>query len=125
MITDANSGALFDPDVNLATNADLIAEGLTDAHPVSYSVFRTTSTLYYSTTSESTPVEGFQNVEVDPDCLISPDDVVEGELDYNFSFTPNARASFPFALPGVYFVDFTIYPKEGAAIVWRTWVTVQ
>ena len=124
MITDFGSGDLFDPDSDLATTAELTAEGLTNAHPVSYSVFKTPSKLYYSTASEATPVAGFQNVAVDPDCLIDPDDVEADDLDYNFSFTPNARANFPFAEPGVYFVDFMIYPKEGAAIVWRTWITV-
>lgn len=35
------------------------------------------------------------------------------------------RASWLFAEPGAYFVDFMIYLKEGAAIVWREWLTVQ
>lgn len=125
MIKSESDGALFDKDTQLATQEELNAEGLVNAHPISYSVFKTQSNLYYSTTGEAAPVTGFQNVEINSECLIAPADVESDKLDYNFSFTPEARASWPFAEQGVYFVDFMIYPKEGAAIVWREWLTVQ
>lgn len=125
LIKAESDGALFNKDTQLATQSELTTEGLTNAHPISYSVFKTSSNLYYTTTGEATPITGFQNVEIGSECLIDPSDVESGELDYNFSFTPEARASWPFAEPGVYFVDFMIYPKEGAAIVWREWLTVQ
>lgn len=124
MIKEEGSGDLFDPETQLATQEELDEEGLTNAKPISYSVFKSQSKLYYSTTGDATPVAGYQNVEIDSEALIDPDAVESFELDYNFSFTPEARSSFPFAEPGVYFVDFMIYPKEGAAIVWRTWLTV-
>lgn len=125
LIKEEGSGDLFDPSTQLATQAELDEEGLTNARPISYSVFRSQSQLYYSTTGDASPVPGYQNVEIDSNALIDPATVESLELDYNFTFTPEARASFPFTDPGVYFVDFMIYPKEGAAIVWRTPVTVQ
>lgn len=125
MIKAEGTGALFDPTTQLATQQDLIDEGLTGVYPVSYSVYKTQSALYYSTTSEAAPVADYQNVEIDSSCVLTPAQVETDLLDYNFTYTPEARASFPFQTPGVYFVDFMMYPKEGAAIVWRTWVTVQ
>lgn len=118
-------GTLFDKATDLATAASLAAEGLTNAHPISYSVYKTASTLYYTTTAEYEEVAGYQNIQIDAAALIAPTDVESDNLDYNFTFTPAARSTFPFSESGVYFVDFTIYPTEGAAIVWREWLTVQ
>ena len=118
-------GTLFDPENDLAAAEQLVEEGI-DLPPCSFSVFRSESEIYYTTTGNATPVAGYQNVEIDPaDALINPETVEEDELDYNFSFVPESRATFPFTSPGVYFVDFTVYPKAGAAIVWRTPVTVK
>ena len=118
------SGALFDPEADLATAEELEEEGI-DAAPISFSVFRAESEIYYTTTGEATPVSGYQNVEIDASAFLDPDVVKSEELDYNFSFVPESRATFPFTTSGVYFVDFTVYPKTGAAIVWRTPVTVK
>ena len=118
-------GTLFDPETDLATATELEEEGIT-LPPCSFSVFESESALYYTTTGDASPVAGYQNVEIDPDvALIAPDDVESEELDYNFSFVPESRTTFPFTSPGVYFVDFTVYPKTGAAIVWRTPITVK
>ena len=120
-----DAGTLFDPATDLATQAELDSEHI-DAAPLSYSVFKTDSALYYQGSGDASPVEGFQDVAIDPsDALIDPTDVSADELDYNFSFVPAARAAFPFADVGSYFIDFTMFPKVGAAIVWRTWVYVQ
>lgn len=118
------SGTLFDASTDLATTADLTAEGITAA-PISASFFKTESQLYYNATGQSTPVQGFQNVEIDDESFIAPATVAAQSLDYNFNWVPDSRTSFPFSESGMYFVDFTVYPKTGAAIVWRTWVLVQ
>ena len=112
-------GTLFDPDVYLATAEELESEEI-DLPPCSFSIFRSESELYYTTTGNAQPVPEFQNVEIDPIALIAPDEVEENDLNYNFSYVPESRKTFPFTKPGVYFVDFTIYPKVGAAIVWLT-----
>lgn len=118
-------GTLFDPENDLATAEQLVEEGI-DLPPCSFSVFRAASELYYTTTGDATPVAGYQNVEIDPeDALVAPADVESDDLNYNFSFVPESRTTFPFTTPGVYFVDFMIYPKAGAAIVWRTPITVK
>ena len=124
-------GTLFDPETDLASQADLTAEGI-EATPISYTLYKTESALYYQSGSgQAEPVEGFQDVEIDAGAFIDPDDVERdsgGNLtadSYNFSFVPDARSVFPFADVGTYFADFTVYPKTGAAIVWRTWVYVQ
>lgn len=118
------SGALFDPQTDLATQSELTTEGI-ELPPISYSVFKTSSAVYRAANGDVEPVEGYQNVEIDVDALIEPTDFALEDLEYNFSFTPESRATFPFEEPGGYFVDFIVYPKTGAAIVWRVWVTVE
>lgn len=120
----AEDGTLFDTSVDLATAEQLEEEGI-DLPPASFSVFRAASELYYSTTGDATPVAGYQNVEINSDAFIDPADVQADALNYNFSYVPPSRTTFPFTTPGVYFVDFRVYPKEGAAIVWRTPITVK
>ena len=117
-------GTLFDASTQLATAAELAEEGI-EAAPISASFYKTDSQLYYNATGQSTPVEGFQNVEIDASAFIDPADVVEDSLSYNFSWIPASRETFPFNAPGMYYVDFMAYPKTGAAIVWRVWVLVQ
>lgn len=117
-------GTLFNSDTDLATAEELEEEGI-ELPPCSFSVLRAISEICYTTTGEATPVEGFQNVEISSDAFIAPETVESDELNYNFSFVPESRTTFPFASPGVYFVDFTVYPKRGAAIVWRTPINVK
>ena len=45
-------------------------------------------------------------------------------MTYNFAFTLDNRAAFAFADAGIYFVDFLLYPKTGAALAWRVGVEV-
>ena len=120
----AEDGALFDPETDLATAEELEEEGIAAA-PISFSVSRAESEIYYTTTGEASPVSGYHDVEIDASALLDPDVVASDKLDYNFSFVPESRATFPFTSSGVYFVDFTVYPKTGAAIVWRTPIIVK
>ncbi|MBR0226136.1 MAG: hypothetical protein IJL92_08780 [Thermoguttaceae bacterium] len=121
-----SDGALFDYDDDLATVEELTAEGI-DAKPASYTIRRSNNALapYDVSISNSTPVEGYENVEIEESAFIDPATVEESELPYNFQVTPSSRAAFPFNDPGYYIVDFTLYPKEGAAIVFRVGVTVK
>lgn len=121
-----NEGNFFDVSNHLATAEELEAEGI-DAHPAAFSIRRSKSSLtpYDSNTSNSDPVEGYQNVEIDAAAFVEESTVREQELTYNFQYTPPSRARFPFEQTGYYIVDFTIYPKTGAAIVFRVGVTVK
>lgn len=116
----AESGALFDAAVNLATPEELAAEGI-DRAPISCSIYYATGSLapYSASTTNATPVPGFENLQIDPTAFVEPDAVEANGLGYNFRYSPPSRASFPFEKPGVYFVDFLIYPKTGAALAFR------
>ena len=123
LIRTENDGTLFDPSVHLATAADLAAEGI-DASPISCSVYRSTNSIapYSFSTAEAVPVAGFQNVEISSDAFV--DTTGQDPVAYNFAFTLDNRAAFAFADAGIYFVDFLLYPKTGAALPWRVGVEV-
>lgn len=122
---ESETGDLFNASTDLATAAELAEEGIENP-PVYASFYRTESQLYYNATGQAQAVPGFEQVEIDPDeAFISPSVVESDDLDYNFTWVCASRETFPFASSGMYFVDFTAYPKQGAAIVWRTWVLVQ
>ena len=116
----SENGALFDAAANLATPKELAAEGI-DRAPISCSIYYATGFLapYSASTLNAAPVPGFENLEIDPSAFVEPDAVDTNGLDYNFRYSPPSRASFPFEKPGVYFVDFLIYPKTGAALAFR------
>lgn len=123
LIKSADTGNLFDPSTDLATAAELEQEGI-ELPPISCTVYQSTNPIapYNFNTNQAVPVEGFVNVEIDPDAILDPADV--GSLDYNFAVTLDNRVNFAFANAGIYFVDFLMYPKLGAAIAWRTGVEV-
>lgn len=123
LIKNEGDGTLFDPAIHLATAAELEAEGI-DAAPISCSVYRSTNSIapYNFSTAEAVPVEGFQDVPIDPDAFV--DTSGQDPVTYNFAFTLDNRASFAFADAGIYFVDFLLYPKTGAALAWRVGVEV-
>ncbi len=123
LIRTENNGTLFDPTVHLATVADLAAEGI-DAAPISCSVYRSTNSIapYNFSTAEATPVAGFQDVEISSDAFV--DTTGQDPVLYNFAFTLDNRTAFAFADAGIYFVDFLLYPKTGAALAWRVGVEV-
>lgn len=123
LIRTENDGALFDPAVHLATAAELAAEGI-DASPISCSVYRSTNSIapYNFSTAEAVPVEGFVDVPIDADAFV--DTTSQDPVSYNFAYTLENRASFAFAEAGIYFVDFLLYPKTGAALAWRVGVEV-
>ena len=125
MIKDT-AGTLFDHDANLATAEELEAEGI-DAAPASYTIRKSNggSTPYVVNTENSSIVEGYENVAISADSFIEADTVEEEGLTYNFQVTPESRETFPFEAVGYYIVDFTLYPKTGAAIVFRVGVKVQ
>ena len=112
---------LFDPGEDLATRAELDAEGLTNVHPISYTVYKSQGGLtpYVADSNTAEPVPGYQNKEIDASAIMNPAEVEQGQLDYNFSFTPANRSTFAFPDVGWYFVDFQIMPKEGNAIIFR------
>lgn len=116
----SENGALFDAAVNLATPKELADEGI-DRAPISCSIYYATGSLapYSASTLNAAPVPGFENLEIDPSAFVEPDAVDANGLDYNFSYSPPSRAAFPFEKLGVYFVDFLIYPKTGAALAFR------
>ena len=116
---------LFDASLDLATAADLTTEGINKA-PITYTIYKSTNEIapYVSSTESAIPVEGYEDVELTSDAFIAPSDVEEAGLDYNFCFTPANRATFAFPDVGNYFVDVLIYPKTGAAIVFRVPVQV-
>lgn len=119
-------GTLFDYSADLATAAELAEEGI-DAAPASYTIRKSNNALapYDVSTKDSTVVPGFEDVEFGEEAFIEAETVEEDDLEYNFQVTPESRAVFPFASAGYYFVDFKLYPKEGAAIVFRVNVTVK
>lgn len=118
-----NDGTLFDPSVHLATAADLAAEGI-DAAPISCSVYKSTNSIapYNFSTAEAVPIEGFVDVPIDADAFV--DTSGQDPVTYNFAYTLPNRAAFAFADAGIYFVDFLLYPKTGAAVPWRVGVEV-
>lgn len=118
-----NDGTLFDPSVHLATAAELAQEGI-DAAPISCTVYKSTNSIapYNFSTAEAVPVEGFVDVPIDPDAFV--DTSGQDPVTYNFAYTLDNRASFAFADAGIYFVDFLLYPKTGAALAWRVGVEV-
>lgn len=123
LIADENDGSLFDPATNLATAADLTSEGIS-ASPISCTVYKSTNTIapYNFSTANAEPVTGFVNVSIPDTAFIDVSGVQDPE--YNFSFTLQNRSTFAFADAGVYFVDFLLYPKTGAALAWRVGVEV-
>lgn len=123
LIFDENDGTLFDPTTNLATAAELALEGIS-ASPISCSVYKSTNTIapYHFSTATATPVTGFSNVTVPDTSFIDVSGVQDPE--FNFAFTLPNRTSFAFADAGVYFVDFLLYPKTGAALAWRVGLEV-
>lgn len=128
MITNDGDGALFDYENDLATAEELAAETpAIDAPPASYTIYKARNT-YGATafdTANADEVEGFIDVELDPEeCFLSAAAVEANELTYNFHFVPKSRATFPFAETGYYFIDVKIYPKTGAALVFRASVEV-
>lgn len=123
LIKDEEDGTLFDPATYLATAADLTSEGI-DADPISCSVYKSTNSIapYHFSTAEAIPVAGFQNVPISSDAFVDVSGVQDPE--FNFAFTLPNRSAFAFADAGVYFVDFLLYPKAGAALAWRVGVEV-
>lgn len=123
LIFDEDDGTLFDPDTNLATAADLSSEGI-NAEPISCTVYKSTNSIapYHFSTANATPVTGFVNVPVPDTSFIDVSNVQDPE--FNFAFTLPNRSAFAFADAGVYFVDFLLYPKTGAALAWRVGLEV-
>lgn len=121
MIKERDSGTLFDASENLATVEELASEQI-DAAPISYTVYKCKNELapYVQSTAQATPVPGYINVALPDTAFLKPQEVEQGNLDYNFEFVPENRKTFAFADVGQYFVDVTIYPKTGPAIVFRT-----
>ena len=119
-------GELFDASKHLATAADLEAEGI-QYPPISYTLYKSSSELtpYDLSTDDAAPVPGYTNIGIESAAFIEPATVTESALAYNFQYTPESRLLFPFEDSGYYFADFTIYPKQGAAIVFRVGVIVK
>ena len=122
LIVNDEDGSLFDPS-QLATQQDLDDEGI-DAFPISCSVYKSTKSIapYSFATSQATPVSGFTNVEISSDAFIDVSGVEDPS--YNFAVVLENRVNFAFEESGVYFVDFLLYPKTGAALAWRVGVEV-
>ena len=123
LVKSESSGDPFDASIDLATAEELEAEGI-ELPPISCTVYKSTNNLaplVYST-ANATPVPGYQDLEIDADAFLDPSAVSVG---YNFSYTPPNRSTFAFNDAGAYFVDFLIYPKEGAAIAFRVGVNVE
>lgn len=121
-----STGELFDAVKHLATAAELEEEGV-QYPPISYTLFKSNSELtpYDLSTEDAVPVPGYADIEIDNAAFIEPATVTESGLAYNFQYTPESRLLFPFEDVGYYFADFTIYPKTGAAIVFRIGVVVK
>lgn len=117
---------LFEFSTDLATAAQLAEEGI-DAPPASFTIRKSNNALapYDVSTKDSTVVPGFEDVEIGEDAFIEAETVEGDDLNYNFQVTPESRLVFPFATAGYYFVDFLLYPVEGAPIVFRVNVTVK
>ena len=123
LITNAADGTLFDPATNLATAAELAQEGI-DAAPISCTVYKSTNSIapYNFSTANAEAVAGFTDVEIPSTAFI--DTSGQDPVEYNFAYTLDNRAAFAFADAGIYFVDFLLYPKTGAALAWRVGVEV-
>ena len=123
LIKSEGDGSLFDPNTHLATAAELATEGI-DAAPISCTVYRSTNSIapYNFSTENADIVEGYENVEIPSSAFI--DVASQDPVTYNFAFTLDNRATFAFAEAGLYFVDFLLYPKTGAALAWRVGVEV-
>lgn len=122
----SSSGEFFDVSKHLATKAQLEEEGV-QYPPISYSLYKSSSELtpYDFSTDEAEIVPGYADIEIEGSAFIEPGTATDGELAYNFQYTPDSRLLFPFDETGYYFADFTIYPKTGAAIVFRIGVLVK
>lgn len=125
MIKTKDADELFDAAQYLATAEELEAEGV-DAAPISYTVYKCDNELapFVTSTEKATPVQGYIDVALSDSVFLTPAEVQEQGLDYNFEFVPENRKTFAFKDTGQYFVDVTIYPKTGAAIVFRVPVEV-
>lgn len=123
LIKKESDGTLFDPETNLATAAELAEEDI-DAAPISCTVYKSLDPVapYIFNTARAEVVEGFENVEIPSTAFI--DTTGQSPVNHNFAFTFENRKTFAFAEAGVYFVDFLLYPKQGAALAWRTGVEV-
>ena len=113
----SEQGEYFDPETDLATATELEAEGI-DAPPVGYTVYRFADPFAVET-GDGAPVVGFEDVP------IAPEEAFVDGFDFNFQFAPTRRVAFPFAEPGLYAVDFAVYPKVGPPIVFRVPTTVR
>jgi hypothetical protein len=118
-----DDGTLFDPSTHLATAAELAQEGI-DAAPISCTVYRSTSTIapYNFSTADAQVVTGYENIEIPASAFV--DTSGQDPVEYNFAYTLENRAAFAFESAGIYFVDFLLYPKTGAALAWRVGVEV-
>lgn len=123
LIKSDSTDALFDPTTDLATQAELDAEDI-DAYPISCTVYKSLDPVapYIFNTERAEVVPGFNNVEIPASAFI--DTTGETDPDHNFAYTFDNRKSFAFAEAGVFFVDFLLYPKVGAALAWRSGVEV-
>lgn len=123
LIKSDSTGVLFDPTTDLATQAELDTEDI-DNYPISCTVYKSLDPVapYIFNTERAEVVPGFDDVEIPSSAFI--DTTGETDPDYNFAFTFDNRKTFAFAEAGVYFVDFLLYPKVGAALAWRSGVEV-
>lgn len=122
----SDAGELFDYTADLATQAELDAQGI-DAAPVSYSIFKSRNAFaqYAYSSDNLVPVSGYEDVEIAPvDSFYTPTEVEELSLAYNFNFVPASRATFPFKETGFYLIKFILYPKEGAAVAFQLSIQV-
>lgn len=119
-------GRLFDLNTDLATTDELTAEGI-DAAPIAVTIYRSTESLtpYESDIENAEIVAGFDSLAIDSSAFLESETVQADGLNYNFQWTPESRAVFPFDKVGYYFADFIVYPKTGAAIVFRVGVIVK
>ena len=123
LIKAESDGTLFNPSTDLATQAELDTEGIND-YPISCTVYKSLDPVapYIFNTARAEVVEGFENVEIPSTAFI--DTTGQQDPSYNFAYTFANRKTFAFQEAGVFFVDFMLYPKTGAALAWRTGVEV-
>lgn len=122
----SDAGELFDYTQDLASAAELAAQGISAA-PVSYSIFKSSNAFaqYAFATDNLTPVPGYSNVEVAPeDAFYTPGDVELLNSAYNFELIPASRTTQPFATTGFYLIKFIFYPKVGAAVAFQLTIQV-
>lgn len=126
LIKTHDEGRLFDKVEDLATQDELNAEGLVGVYPAAYTVYKSTGgiTPYIQDVANASPVEGYINREINATAFKEPTEVEANNLNYNFIFTPENRATFAFKDVGAYFVDFKIMPKTGGAIIFRVPIQV-